>query len=60
MLQHLENIVRSDPKLQKASVNYEGVSSHHWFTKYLDFRSSDFIIHLVILFNMLRFFYLLL
>lgn len=26
MLKHLENRVDSDPKLQKAPVNYEGVS----------------------------------
>jgi len=27
VLKHLENITESDPKLQKAPVNYEGVSS---------------------------------
>ena len=29
MLEHLENSIESDPKLQKASVNYEGVRLAH-------------------------------
>lgn len=37
MIKNLENIIDSDPKLQKAPVNYEGVSCNLWFKKNLNF-----------------------